>query len=130
MESRIITITSAAHNYGNLNISSCGKEFFPDGVFGGSCKQAGIGTRVSLKVEGLSEPIHTDIPTDKLSGRPRWIFRERSWVKQFVRHHKLRSKDKVMIERISKKKISNKAKKQAINFYRSFCWNWGYAVGI
>ena len=65
MESCVIKLTEATHKYGNLNIRPCGKGFFPSDVFGGSSKKAGLGTPITLSVEGLSEPIKTDIPTDK-----------------------------------------------------------------
>jgi len=84
MDSRTITITRAAQKHGNLNISSCGREFFPEDVFGKSSRQTGTGVPIILRVEGLNEPIKTDIPTDAKSGRPRGIFRERAWVKRFV----------------------------------------------
>ena len=33
MESRVIELTPAASKHGNLNLSPCGKEFFPKDVF-------------------------------------------------------------------------------------------------
>jgi len=103
MDSRTITITRAAQKHGNLNISSCGREFFPEDVFGKSSRQTGTGVPIILRVEGLNEPIKTDIPTDAKSGRPRGIFRERAWVKRFVQVNKLRPNDQVTIERLSKR---------------------------
>lgn len=103
MESCVIELTEAAHKYGNLNIRPCGKEFFPPDIFGGSSKKAGLGRPIILRVEGLPEPIKTDIPTDKKTKRPRWMFRERKWVKLFVRYHKLRSDETVRINRINKR---------------------------
>ena len=100
MDSRVIQLTSAAHNHGNLNIRPCGKEFFPKGIFGGSSRNAGLGVQITLKVDGLPNPIKTDIPTDKSTGRPRWIFRERKWVKEFVRCHKLVKGNQITIRRI------------------------------
>ena len=99
MESRTIQLTKAAHKYGNLNICSCGKEFFPEDVFGSSSKKAGLGTPITLRVEGLPEPIKTDIPTDKKTEHPRWIFRERTWVKKFIQNNNLAVGDKLFIIR-------------------------------
>lgn len=99
MESRIIELTSAAHKHGNLNLRHCGHDFFPTDVFGGSSRKAGLGTPITIKAEGIPDPIKTDIPTDKDSGRPRWIFRERKWVKQFVRTNLLTPDAKVKITR-------------------------------
>ena len=103
MDSRTITITRAAHKHGNLNIGSCGREFFPEDVFGKSSRQTGTGVPIILRVEGFSKPIKTDIPTDAKSGRPRWLFRERGWVREFVRINELGPEDKVTIKRLSER---------------------------
>jgi len=102
MDSCVIQLTEAAHKYGNLNIRPCGRDFFPPDAFGGSSKKAGIGIPITLKVDGLSNPIETDIPKDK-TGKPRWIFRKRIWVKDFVHCHKLHASDTVIIERLAKR---------------------------
>lgn len=99
MESRVIKITPAAEKHGNLNISPCRKEFFPADVFGGSARSKRIGIPITLQVAGLGLTIKTDIPTDRITGRPRWIFRERAWVKNFVRTNGLHPGDTIVIER-------------------------------
>jgi len=104
MESSVIKITSAAHRHGNLNIRTCGKEFFPSDVFGGSSRKAGQGVQITLEVDGFPNPIKTDIPTDKKTGRPRWIFRERAWAKKFVRIHNLKVGDTIVVTRIAPRK--------------------------
>jgi hypothetical protein len=101
MESRTIKVTEAANKHGNLNIRACGKDFFPPDVFGGSSKKAGLGTPITLSVEGLDVRIKTDIPCDKKTGKPRWIFRKRSWVREFVKQNRLRPNDTVSIYRIN-----------------------------
>ena len=103
MESRTIQITESAHKYGNLNIRPCGVEFFPTDIFGSSSKKAGFGTQITIKADGLPSLIKTDIPTDKNTGRPRWMFRKRKWVRDFVRCHKLCPGDTVTIQRIDKR---------------------------
>jgi len=103
MESRIITLTRAAHKYGNLNLRSCGKDFFPHDCFGSNSKKNGTGKPITIHVPGITNPVKTDIPADRKSGRPRWIFRERSWVKKFVKLHSLKPKDTITIRRISPK---------------------------
>jgi len=100
MDSCIIQLTDAAHKHGNFNIRQCGKDFFPPDVFGGSSKKAGLGVQITLKADGLSIPVKTDIPTDNKTGKPRWIFRKRSWVKEFVRYNNLKPDDTVRISRI------------------------------
>jgi len=102
MNSYVIQLTPAAEKYGNLNIRPCDKDFFPLDVFGGPSTKAGLGVPITLKVEGLPNPIETDIPKDK-TGKPRWIFRKRKWVKDFVRCYKLHPNDTVTIERVAKR---------------------------
>ena len=106
MDSRVIQLTEAALKYGNLNIRPCGKDFFPPDVFGGPSKKAGLGVQIMIKAGGLPNPIKTDIPTDKNTGRPRWMFRQRSWAKKFVKTHNLNANDTVTINRISSRKYS------------------------
>src|SRR4030042_5363272 len=102
MDSRTIQLTEAAHKHGNLNIRCCGKDFFPTDVFGSVSRKAGIGFPITLQVDGLPNPIETDIPKDYKTGKPRWIFRKRKWEKDFVNFHKLRSGDIVTINRLDK----------------------------
>ena len=102
MESRVIELTQAARKHGNLNLRPCGKDFFPQGVFGGSSKKDGLGTPITLHVEGLSQPIKTDIPTNKKTKHPRWIFRERAWVKKFISSNSLVPGDTITITRLDK----------------------------
>ena len=104
MDSCTIQLTPAAHKYGNLNISPCGKVFFPPDAFGGSTKNQ-KGNEITIIAEGLPEPIKTDIPREK-NGRIRWMFRQRSWTKKFVKTHNLNANDIVTINRISTRKYS------------------------
>jgi len=103
MDSCTIQLTGAAHKHGNLNIHCCGEDFFPANAFGGSSKKAGIGVQITIKAEGLPETIKTDIPTDNKTGRPRWIFRERAWIKSFLSSNKLKPGDTITISRIGKR---------------------------
>jgi adenine-specific DNA-methyltransferase len=100
MDSRVIEVTAAAHRHGNLNIRSCGEDFFPKGIFGPASRREGVHDQIVLKVDGFPDPILTDIPRDKDSQRPRWILRERSWFKAFVRQHRLSPGDAVTMFRI------------------------------
>ena len=99
MDSRTIQLTEAAHKHGNLNIRCCGKDFFPPDSFGGSNKKK-LGKQITINAAGLINQIKTDIPTDKKTGKPRWIFRKRSWVKEFVRCNNLKPDDTVRIRRL------------------------------
>jgi len=103
MESRTITVTNASCKYGNLNLRECGREFFPDDVFGPSCRTRGVGHEITLDLDGLTSPIKTDIPIDKRTGKPRWLFRERAPVKYFVQLHQLEPGHKVVIQRLEER---------------------------
>ncbi|MCE5340386.1 MAG: site-specific DNA-methyltransferase [Planctomycetaceae bacterium] len=100
MESHIIQLTPAAQKYGNLNISCCGKGFFPPDIFGCSSRKGGKGVPITIKVQGLSKPIETDIPTTT-KGKPRWLFRERAWVKNFIKLNQLKNNNHIMIKRLN-----------------------------
>ncbi|MFB0553354.1 MAG: hypothetical protein ACETWQ_08570 [Phycisphaerae bacterium] len=100
MESRVIKITEGDIKNNKLNIRSCGPDFFPEDVLGGSNKK-NIGNPITINAVGLLSPIKTDIPRDKKTGKCRWIFRKRSWVKEFVQYHKLRPDDTIRINRIN-----------------------------
>ena len=120
MDSRIIEITSAAYKHGNLNIRSCGIDFFPADVFGASSRAGGVGIPITLKAEGLTKPIKTDIPSDKATGKPRWLFRERSWVKTFVRANDLLSGDTIAIRHIRNRTYQLIPKKRKLRFIDLF----------
>ena len=103
MESCVIQLTEAAYKYGNLNISVCGHDFFPKDVFGPPSKKEGLGKEISIKLDGLNSIVKTDIPRDRQTGKPRWIFRKRKWVKEFVRANQLGPSAKVRITRENKR---------------------------
>lgn len=76
-------------------------DFFPADCFGPSSESNGLGKPLRLDVEGLSDPVMTDIPCEASSGKPRRFFRRRSWVREFYQRHKIKPGDVVAIERIS-----------------------------
>ena len=99
MQSRTIKLTLAARKHGNLNLSSCGIGFFPKQVFGGPSRDDGIGKQVAICAKGIEGVVKSDIPTNRNSGKPRWIFRERSWVKRFIEANNLCDGDMVVLEK-------------------------------
>jgi DNA (cytosine-5)-methyltransferase 1 len=99
MDSRIIELTTGSIENGKLNIRACGREFFPEGILGGSTKD-NPGRQITIRAVGLSTPIKTDIPSDKRSGRPRWIFRERGRIGDFMRANGLIPGDQVEIRHV------------------------------
>ncbi|HEG43830.1 MAG TPA: DNA (cytosine-5-)-methyltransferase [Phycisphaerales bacterium] len=105
-DTRVIELTPAAKKHGNLYITTCGPDFFPKEAIGSHSREKGLGKLLTLHVAGLANPVKTDIPTDKKTGKPRRIFRERRWFKDFVQIHKLHSGDRVTIQRINKNRYS------------------------
>ena len=96
---KIIQITAAAEKYGNLNLRSCGSSFFPADVHGGSNRKNAASKRLRIVLPNGRHIVETDIPTDKRSGKPRGFFRERKWVKDFVKANNLKPGDQFRIER-------------------------------
>lgn len=109
LESRLIKITPSAVTHGRLNIRSCGRDFFPDSAFGGATKSSISKTPVSIEISGSKRVILTDIPADA-SGRPRWFFRDRAWVKAFVREHQLQLGGEVVLTRLGESSYRISAK--------------------
>lgn len=104
MEYQTIEITEAASKHGNLNLSKCGRNFFPEDVFGPPSKNEGLGKQITIKADGINSIIKTDIPTYRKTGKPRWLFRERAWTKKFVEIHNLKVGDTIVVSRIAKRK--------------------------
>ncbi len=76
-------------------------DFFPADVVGSPSASDRKSRLLCLEVQGLPEPVVTDIPTDAKSGRPRALFRKRAWVRQFFEANGIRPGDTVTIERLS-----------------------------
>lgn len=102
MDSFKLRVTSAAVAHGRILVTPCGRDFFPSDAFGKPSRSAGAGNPIRLYVIGLGKFIETDLPTDR-SGRPRWFFRDRSWLKRFLRIHKLSAGDEVIITRLGER---------------------------
>jgi len=99
MESRIIELSRGDIRNGKLNIRPCGLEFFPDGILGGSTKK-NPGNPITIHAAGLETPIKTDIPRQKNSKTPRWFFRERGHIREFIRANSFIPGDKVEIRHV------------------------------
>ncbi|MBI1189588.1 MAG: hypothetical protein GC200_02760 [Tepidisphaera sp.] len=76
-------------------------DFFPADCYGAPTAKGTPGKLVRLDVDGLSEPVFTDIPTEAKTGKPRRFFRKRGWVRDFFSKHGTRPGDTISIERIS-----------------------------
>ncbi len=118
MESRTLVLTAAGRKYGNLNLRACGKDFFPDDVYGAPSKKERRGTPITVEFEGLSQSVETDIPTDRRGGRARWLLRARSHVKRFILHHDLKTGDPVIMSRLDTRKYRVSANGKAVGSVR------------
>jgi len=80
-------------------------DFFPADAFGPSSAKHGTGKPIRLDVEGLPEPVITDIPTDSRTGKARRFFRKRAWVGEFFAKHRIKPGDTIAIERVAARRF-------------------------
>lgn len=95
---RVVTVTAANLRQNHLYLNGQ-VDFFPKESIGPASSRAGLGRELHLDVAGLEEPVFTDLPVDAKSGRPRGIFRRRSWVRQFFAVNGVQAGDSIVIER-------------------------------
>lgn len=97
---RLICVNAANLRANHLYLTGHA-DFFPADCYGASTAADSLGQLLRLDVEGLAEPVMTDIPTDAKSGKPRRFFRRRAWVRDFFQKHGIKPGDTISIERIS-----------------------------
>jgi DNA (cytosine-5)-methyltransferase 1 len=97
---RLICVNDANIRASHLYLTGH-SDFFPADSFGSPSSEDGTGEMIRLDVEGLDEPVYTDIPTDAESGKPRHFFRKRGWVREFFKKHEIKHGDTIAIEKIS-----------------------------
>jgi len=97
---RLICVTSANLRASHLYLTGH-DDFFPADCYGAPSSRDATGKPLRLLVDGLSQAVVTDIPTDAKSGKPRRFFRKRAWVREFFTKHSIRPGDTVCIERLS-----------------------------
>lgn len=96
---RLIQVTDGNIRQSHLYIRQH-LDFFPSDVLGPPTAGKDLnGHAIHIQLEGLNETIDTDIPTDKNTGRPRQMFRRRSWVRKFFEHHKIKGGDILALQR-------------------------------
>lgn len=96
---RLISITAGNLRNHHLYISGH-HDFFPGDCYGESSARKGTGRNLTLFVEGLPEPVQTDIARESGTRRPRNFFRKRAWVGRFFTRHGLREGDVIAIEKL------------------------------
>ena len=98
---RLVAITKGNIAHKHIYISSY-HDFFPSECYGKSNAKSGRGQKLELFVQGLADPIETDISKDAGNNRPRNFFRKRGWVRTFFARHNLRPGSVVAVERMDK----------------------------
>lgn len=98
---RLVSIQGGNLRNNHIYISG-NLDFFPNECFGASSKEKGLGHQITLEIEGLADPIRTDIATNAASGTPRCIFRDRTWAKPFFQKHGIREGDVIALERMGR----------------------------
>jgi len=98
---RLVSVTKGNIDNDHFYISGH-HDFFPKQVYGASSRKGGTGRAVKLLIEGLPDPVETDIAVNGTNGRPRNFFRRRAWVRLFFARHEIRQGDVIAIERIDR----------------------------
>ncbi len=96
---RLIAVTEGNLRNNHLYITGS-HDFFPRECYGESSEKKGMGTKLTLLVEGLKRPVETDIARSSGSGQPRNFFRRRAWVGEFLKQHHLHAGDLIAFEKI------------------------------
>lgn len=102
---RIVRLTEANLRQSHLYLNGAA-DIFPKECIGPSSAKEGLGRELLLAVEGFDEPVLTDIPADRTTGKPRDFFRKRAWVRRFFEKHKLHAGDEIAIERLGRFEFS------------------------
>ncbi len=97
---RLICVTAGNLRQNHLNLTGH-TDFFPADCYGSATKNGKRGKLLRLDVDGIAEPVMTDIPTEARSGKPRRFFRDRAWAREFFSKYGIKPGDTVAIERIS-----------------------------
>ena len=94
---RLVSITKGNLIHKHVYLSGH-HDFLPNECYGESSRTKGIGTELELVVEGLEQPVQTDIGMNGSNGKTRNFFRSRKWVRKFFEKHDIREGDVIAIE--------------------------------
>ena len=90
---QILNVTREFITQGNVRVGRYINGFLPESAVGSANKKNGRGTDITLLLSGMNREIKTDIPCDKK------IFRTRTPIKDFTRHHSLHWVIKFILKR-------------------------------
>lgn len=97
MAVQVLNVTHEFITQGNVRVGKYINGFIPPDTVGSPNKKNGKGRNITLQLSGMNREIKTDIPCDKK------IFRLRSPIREFVRHHSLKQSDKVYLEKMDQR---------------------------
>lgn len=97
---RLICVNAANLRANHLYLTGHA-DFFPADCYGAPTSKGIQGKPLRLDVDGIADPVMTDIPTEAKSGKPRRFFRKRAWVREFFKKHGIKPGDTISIERIT-----------------------------
>lgn len=103
---RLIRVTEGNLKHSHLYVTGH-YDFFPADCIGGNRRNRaadGHGTDIEILLDGLNLTVETDIGCDARTGEPRRFFRGRTWVRQFFKHHEIKTGDVLAIQRIGNRK--------------------------
>jgi len=98
-ETRQVAVSQGNLNNGHVYWKGI-RDWIPEECFGAPSPAEGLGRCVRLDLEGITEPIFTDIGRNP-DGSKRGHFRERSAIRKFFKLHSLRAGSVLLFERIS-----------------------------
>ena len=90
----VLKVTHELLKEGNIRVGKYCGDFIPQDTVGTSNKKKGIGKVIDIRLSGLDITVKTDIPEDKK------IFRRRTEIREFAKHHNLQIGDKIYLERL------------------------------
>jgi DNA (cytosine-5)-methyltransferase 1 len=90
----VLKVTHELLKEGNIRVGKYCGDFIPPDTVGTSNKKKGIGKVIDIRLSGLDITVKTDIPEDKK------IFRRRTEIREFAKHHNLQIGDKIYLERL------------------------------
>lgn len=121
---RLICVNAANLRANHLYLTGHADFFLAD-CYGAPSSKGAPGKPLRLDVDGIAEPVMTDIPTEARSGRPRHFFCKRAWVRQFFKKHGIKPGDTICIERITahRFRVSPFEAKEQRDCPTTFCFN-------
>ena len=125
MDSYTVELSTADLKNNKIRLAGCRAGFFPGDAYGDPSEKTGqTGRRITLYLQGLPEPVKTDIPVDKK------IFRCRSRIRGFFEEHDFKPRDKVRIEKIARRTYRVRPQNAQLTFIDLFAGIGGMRIAF